>query len=118
MSKHTPAPWNIHPNYTEIKPLAVVQEDGRGFVAWATYVARGTKIIAEVRGNSSSMGWGFVDNQFEIEANARLIASAPELLEALKDIIDNISKCPCEVDDNDILLWDNARRAIAKAEAL
>jgi hypothetical protein len=37
------------------------------------------------------MGWGFVDNQFEIEANARLIASAPELLEALKDILTTLA---------------------------
>jgi hypothetical protein len=117
-AKHTPAPWNIHPQYTEIEPLAVIRDDGTGFVAWTTYVARGTKIIAEVRGYSTHAGYENVDNQFEVEANARLIASAPELLEALKGVF-NIrpsDTCGCELGELELQAWDKVRQAIAKAE--
>jgi hypothetical protein len=44
------------------------------------------------------------------EANARLIAAAPELLEALRNIISDIE--PTDPNDR---LWVGARAAIAKA---
>jgi hypothetical protein len=119
--KHTLAPWNIHPHYTEIKPLAVIQEDGTGFVAWTTYVARGTKIIAEVRGYSTNAGYENVDNQFEVEANARLIAPAPELLGALKVmtyVFQPRSGEPSPDMHVETVAWEQARQAIAKAEGL
>lgn len=63
--KHTPGPWNriIADGYTVRHPQ--VYSDA-GPVANATW-----------------LGDGRID---ELNANARLIASAPELLEALKDI--------------------------------
>jgi len=118
--KHTLAPWNIHPHYTEIKPLAVIQEDGTGFVAWTTYVARGTKIIAEVRGYSTNAGYENVDNQFEVEANARLIASAPELLDVLKDLIYDLETVDSFALNETVRpIWediDRAKAIIAKVE--
>lgn len=46
------------------------------------------------------------------EANARLIAAAPELLAALQGILDVAS---VRIDDPRIKQWDAARMAIAKA---
>jgi hypothetical protein len=93
MSKHTPGPWEV--NYTkattQIKP-----NDGHGIVA--TIPVRYSK----------------TDNLAENAANARLIAAAPELLEALKEQIEPRAK-GWKVTD-----WKirdaNARAAIAKAE--
>jgi hypothetical protein len=52
-------------------------------------------------------GWDHVERQ-SAYANARLIAAAPELLEALKGL--------CEVHVPGVGRWDAARAAIAKAE--
>jgi hypothetical protein len=100
---HTPGPW-IHET-----------EDAWGTV-WAD------KPVARVIGDSA-----------EAEANARLIASAPDLLEALKGIIDDAGSAFIysrlihgNVDDEDALKAlqndmaariNKARAAIAKAEA-
>lgn len=62
MGKHTPGPW-------------MIQSATRNYDNF--------KIEAE--------GWGIItnieDNSNESESNARLIAAAPEMLEALKDLL-------------------------------
>jgi len=51
---------------------------------------------------------GTARNQQEAEANARLVAAAPELLETLKEVI--------RLSDRKVDEWDRAKEAIAKAE--
>jgi hypothetical protein len=46
-------------------------------------------------------------NELECEANAKLIAAAPDLLEALQEIL--------QITDRDHVVWDKARKAIKKA---
>ena len=85
MNKHTPGPWN------RIKGDRNV------------YSASGTvcKTPAIIGGGSAAANW---------EANARLIAAAPDLLEALESIISDIIP-----EDQSNLLWAEARAAIARA---
>lgn len=59
MSAHTPGPWAHHP-----EDNIIAAPDGRGLIEWQ---ARSVHVSIEER-----------------DANARLIAAAPELLEALK----------------------------------
>ncbi|OZI26934.1 hypothetical protein CAL26_04995 [Bordetella genomosp. 9] len=54
---------------------------------------------------------GFVSLRKEQEPNARLIAAAPELLEALEELL---WRAECELSDPTTEV-DNARAAIAKA---
>ncbi|CRL60216.1 hypothetical protein [Proteus penneri] len=64
--KHTPAPWRCHNKRPNCSGYSIVGNDGRyiGFV-------------------------GDSDELSPIDANANLIASAPELLEALQEIVGN-----------------------------
>ena len=90
MSKHTPGPWKtVARNY----PIADTGDyDG----CWEVLTGDPKKPIVQI--------WGDSD---EDEANARLIAAAPDLLEALRDMVDH----------GDATAFAKARAAIAKAEA-
>jgi hypothetical protein len=89
--KHTPGPWGYFCHHTE----------GSWHIgANPTTYAKGDPTIANL---------GQIGDQ---EANARLIAAAPEMLEALRGLLseteDGIATCP--------LTRIRARAAIAKAE--
>ena len=75
-TKHTPGPWHVgHTSNTEEGKNEFIDIDSKkGSIAraWHPNVFSGT--------------------QKETEANAKLIAAAPELLEALKAIKDNIKE--------------------------
>ncbi len=93
MSAHTAGPWTL-----------VAQSDGSAMIAreFATgkqMNPKGLRLIAHVLARGNSLA--------EDEANARLIAAAPELLEALHGAVDN----PTE----DAYWILQARSAIAKA---
>jgi hypothetical protein len=60
-AKHTPGPWEA--------------DNGEGYSIWSIYGR--TSLIAQAIGDSA-----------ETDANAHLIAAAPELLDALKEAID------------------------------
>lgn len=83
-SKHTPAPWAINESETDEGCWEIGTGEWRG---------------DSYEGLQIATAWGFYH---EAEANARLIAAAPELVEALREVIgwhddaDNLHK-PIEV---------------------
>lgn len=81
MSEHTPGPWSVEPYDKYQKDI----------------------IIIEPR---CSVDNDDVDHE-EAEANARLIAAAPDLLEALQAVV--------AIADRKTVEFDRARTAIAKA---
>jgi hypothetical protein len=95
MTKHTQGPWHITGNKTKYIEARI--RDG-----WL-------QEVASVGPTESDNGYGP-----QQEANARLIAAAPELLEALQEIlaIDGHSSLTREDSDK---LDAKARAAIAKA---
>jgi hypothetical protein len=95
MSKHTPGPWAT----TE----AVTTREVDGYETTACAVNR-----ADVGQAIALVYAGFGDGP----ANARLIAAAPELLEALKDLF-TVAQANGWAED---ARYMRARRAIAKAE--
>lgn len=77
MSEHTPGPWEaVH----EIDP----RDDRLVGERWNIRVrdTRGTRSIAVTQGTQNPMLWA------SNEANARLMAAAPDLLEALEYVLD------------------------------
>ena len=69
-AEHTQKPW--------------LAENGEGYSMWRVWA--GDKLIAEVVGDSA-----------ETDANARLIAAAPDLLAALEACVDSASSCPADI---------------------
>lgn len=120
---HTPGPWKLH-EYYDGSAVAVSPPDMEPWTTWSRRVCDdGGKLLAEVTAHTGNRGWPHVDNGREMEANARLIAAAPELLAALQGVVESNwhnSLCsfvvfghPCDCG------WsakaDAARAAIAKA---
>lgn len=91
MSKHTTGPWIVNNDQTEV---------GEGKLS---IEAADEYFIAQV------------DEGVSQEANARLIAAAPELLSALKDIIGWVPGAASWHTDAPIKAVERARAAIAKA---
>lgn len=107
-AKHTPGPWvGIDPKTKKFRnsPWTVDNETASCTVAAPIKAKR--KTVALVVTDD----WYAKD---ELHANAHLIAAAPELLEALKDMLhvmeqhEQLSGCDCSI-------GDQARAAIAKA---
>lgn len=95
MSKHTPGPWHWQNGRLE----AVTP-------AWEARIAcilndDGCTVYRETYGAG-------VDAKTEQDANLQLIAAAPDLLKALKDVV--------RIADRKTVEFDAAREAIAKAE--
>ncbi len=106
MSKHTPGPW---------MPRRAVKPDNTGGYDWAI-IAPDKAIVAEC---FEVVDWAENGVDFDtrpVEANARLIASAPDLLEALQDIVDSDGLPPAHVGYiPKAVKMARARAAIAKA---
>lgn len=102
MSGHTPGPWRINDAARSPPPKVKV---------WSPSAA-------ESAGGEFEMGWvaelSRKRPQSEREANARLIAAAPELLDALRDLVGAIAEMKLEMAGHVSL--EEARAAIAKAE--
>jgi beta-xylosidase len=99
MSGHTPGPWaQSH------------RESDDGWYRTQVYpVADPNNTIATCNWHSVRTEYGHVTDR---DANARLIAAAPELMEALRALADQVEEY--ELGNPDALR--NARAAIAKAE--
>lgn len=96
MTKHTPGPW-----------VASKDQDARGWHGW--------RIDSDSR---ALMAWGAWPSEaerdgIEAESTARLIAAAPELLQALLHVVPHVGTNYSGKQRYDIL--EPARAAIAKA---
>lgn len=94
MSKHTPGPW----------------EAGNGEVTTQQIEGRSFRRIAAVQ----DYGMGCLPEVDE--ANAHLIAAAPDLLESLRRLLDCCELNLDEMEPETLLRIYEARAAIAKAE--
>jgi hypothetical protein len=105
-TKTTPGPWRTadqylnHPDNARVDILAAPKSD----------IHSGTK-VAEATYSPRSSAY-HVDNREEAEANARLIAAAPDLLKALNAMLTHMGM---DEDDCNKLTFDQARAAISKA---
>ncbi|MES2342351.1 MAG: hypothetical protein V4597_11780 [Pseudomonadota bacterium] len=97
MNEYTPAPWHVQPGGT-------LTDVASGPIGMLAYVS-----TAGARGRTLD----------EAQANARLIAAAPDLLATLRqlvadwDSVDERAQVPDEINDDDH--WAAARAAIARA---
>lgn len=101
MSKHTPGPWK-----------AVISENNAGgWVPMRQYITIETE--SEIIAAYDTFSCEYPDDD-ENAANARVMAAAPDLLEALKRCVGSLrSVSPGGDGDHDV---EFARAAIAKAE--
>ncbi len=98
-AQHTPGPWNVA-TYGDVLRL---------------HVKRGSLSLAEILEWSAGP-----ESRAQVEANARLIAAAPDLLDALKELVDTVDLSKLKVrktkDFGIMVRHAAATKAIAKAE--
>lgn len=87
--------------------MTITNDDGESWDFTHTHIGSGEKIIAQVQHQSKDSGWPHVHDVDEMWANARLIATAPELLDALRRLTHPMAN------DEDLT---HALAVIAKAE--
>ena len=104
-AKHTPGPWATD--------CDVPTFDGSD-LPYVVYINHGTGKGGEICTMNHEPDEGRGRDWEEGKANARLIASAPELLESLKDLEIILSGKPYDRDEQKLL--EMARAAIAKAK--
>lgn len=116
MITHTPGPWSFHA-YGNPEPMKC-KSQGVEF-EYATYcIGSGEKLLADVRYQTNSNGYPHVDDLAEFAANARLIAAAPDLLEALELLLDGCVEVNHDGSVENYLHHtevDRAREAVRKA---
>ena len=111
-TNHTSGPWCIHRGYVNAETIKCTDDNGESWEFTHTHIGQGEKIIAQVQHQSKDSGWPHVHEVEEMWANARLIAAAPEMLEALRELCaDTYLADPINADR-----MSKARAAIAKAE--
>lgn len=99
MTKHTPGPWVVH----EGDEIDIRSANPADLAQAPIYYCIAENIGGHVHGEN-------FDDYSEVEANARLIAAAPELLEALESFPGFL----CGTESGDAWI-DQMRAAIAKA---
>jgi hypothetical protein len=110
--EHTPDPWKIaEESYNDAEAYVI---EAVGFLCGIPYCSAGDRTICWTASSLDDAGIEVI--AAEDEANAHLIAAAPDLLESLKDL-ENILSCkPYDRDEQKLLIA--ARAAIAKAKGV
>lgn len=93
-TKHTPGPW------VDRKPDSV----------------GGSRIYADCKGGVLIATLGYMRDKNESEANARLIAAAPDLLSALKLLLDEVTEAKWPKVAEHLAILQIVCEAIAKAD--
>lgn len=105
--KHTPGPWK-KVKFSEDQWRCPMREDSMTTTGRLIHSEEGEAVAMAVTAYPS---WTDEEKEAELEANARLIAAAPELLEALKGLLNYENLGAYARSD----VRKQARAAIAKA---
>lgn len=111
MSKHTPGPWRLETTTKGVFTSSAVLQRVVTIPVIGKHVGSGVYLSKHVENK---------DAPDHDEANARLIAAAPDLLEAAKFTLENIDHDACKPDRQpprkDLCPACDLQKAIAKAE--
>lgn len=102
VAKHTPGPWCYEPS-----------KDNYGDAALSDHECAGS-IMAGPKGWHIARVWRFADEEAETSANGKLLAAAPELLEALIELL-RLYRHETALQNGDNVVTVKAHNAIAKA---
>jgi hypothetical protein len=104
--KHTPGPWTFRPDPTEVKCNTCHQVKVN--YPW-NYLIEGKarSLIAKI--------WAPVGDSYSDEANAKLIAAAPDLLEACDAVLTKWHSKPSNFNKTEPIYLEQIRKAIKKA---
>jgi hypothetical protein len=114
-AQYTKGIWERHPMSYK-KPFIVTPREGEEpWVAYNHDIGVGELRICTVIMQTAKSGYPHVTTQEECDANARLIAAAPELLEIALGLNEAMKSPHGEFQNRCAILADKARAAIAKA---
>lgn len=108
MSKHTPGPWEVHSHHHATEQLWLsIGVGGRGPICDVISEAhQNYKPVNEAEAGSVAELKYLVTDSDEQVANARLIAAAPQLLEALEELTETVRDCIMESKQKEPWTWE------------
>lgn len=109
--KHTPGPWSLHEHMGGIWTTECEEFTAHSAAFGAVEILIGEIFGTRYKPGYEANGHRRVSDFEEIEANARLISAAPELLTCLQQLLDGM----VGVEDSDDGVLLRAREAILKA---
>jgi hypothetical protein len=104
MSTHTPGPWNVE-DYYHVRD----NRDGLTIVHNGNNQCRFIADLLPLADDNGTM-------DCNVYANARLISAAPDLLEALQNLLEAPDLNLDELENETVMLMQNAKAAIKKAK--
>lgn len=116
---HTPGPWSLHPYGDGSETFVPNYPDREGWSSWRFAVGSGRTLLAEVSAHTNPAGYPRPENRAEAEANANLIAAAPELLGTLENLLNFVKLRQSESSPVDGVVYSSiseAKAAIRKAK--
>ncbi len=108
-------PYSIHP-FSDIQTRKTIGSAGDTYETAAITIGAGDKMLGEVRFTTRALGYPGINSEAEMAALARLWIAAPEMAEALRELLDCVDEISARAGWPDNAPHNKARALLSRIE--